>query len=408
MLKAGFGKKVIDFKKSDLPLREFSKKLDDLYTRVMLVDGTQQHFALVSLDLTSLPAKAINTFKNIVAELTNIDVTNIWITVSHTFAAPHLPNAPKSETDHKNYQFIFDRLKSSLTASCEAAQLDLQSVQIASTMVNCPLNVNRNQLTAAGWWLGRDLNAYSDHHLRVLAFKKDDGTVNLIVNYDIQQSVLDHITDDEGNRVISSDLMGVGIKKYEDLQQIAIFLPGAAGDQRPLFVGNNKKPFAFAKALLSEQSVLVYESLQNAVHSISNWQLFKKLRLQTQIISAPTQVQKLSTFEIKPTHHYDFKSTGMTIPLDVTALQLNQYLIIGTQPEMNSSFGAECRQTLGLGEDVMLATLVNGGAKYLPEKLDYQRTTYQAMNTKLAQGTDELFLAAFAHLGKKINKEEEL
>ncbi|VDG32128.1 hypothetical protein MUDAN_DOGOELCO_01419 [Lactiplantibacillus mudanjiangensis] len=401
-LKAGFGKASIDFNQSDLPIREFAAKMDDLYVRVMLIHG-HQDFALVSFDLTSLTNAAIDQFKAQVIALTGIPTENIWITVTHTFAAPHLPSQPDKAP--QPYRLIFDKLTASLSASCIAAQQNQQPVQIGSATVDCSLNVNRNLLTTDGWWLGRNFQAYSNHQLRVLAFKQATGQTHLIVNYDIQQSVLDHVTDDHNQRMISSDLMGYGLKSFETNDQVAIFLPGAAGDQRPLFVGDAEQPFAVAKAYVAEQGAIVTERLQHACQAIDNWQALTQLTLVTQAIQVPTQVQELTTFELKPTHHYNFEAAGQTMPLSVTALCLNQHLIAGTQPELNSAFANQCRDALNTNATTMVVTLINGGAKYLPTALDYQRITYQAMNTPLAQGADQLVLQTFAQVGAQIRKE---
>lgn len=264
-LQVGFGKAVIDFKTSDLPIREFTQKLDDLHSRVMLISGPQP-IALVSFELTSLPNQNVITlFKHQVATLLDLPQANVWITVTHTFAAPHLPSNPQTDEAHQIYDFILAKLVTSLTASCQAAKQDLQVVKFGTATIACPLNVNRNILTPAGWWLGRNFNGYSNHQLRVWGFQKANGKINLLANYDLQPSVLDHLTDDAGNRMISSDLVGFGITQYEANQQVAIFLPGAAGDQRPLFVGDNDEPFAVAKSLMRRQGTVLAEGLQHAV-----------------------------------------------------------------------------------------------------------------------------------------------
>ena len=116
-IQAGFGKAIIDFKTTDLPIREFTRILDDLNSRVMLITGSQ-NFALVSLDLTSLPNNdAIALFKDKVAALLSVTPANVWITVTHTFSAPHLPSNPKTAEAHQTYDLILAKLMTSLTLS---------------------------------------------------------------------------------------------------------------------------------------------------------------------------------------------------------------------------------------------------------------------------------------------------
>ena len=89
--KVGCGKAMIQFSASELPIREFKSKLDDLYCRVMLISG-KNSWALISFDLTSLRAAAIKRYQELAARLLAIDSNQIWVTVTHTFAAPHLPS----------------------------------------------------------------------------------------------------------------------------------------------------------------------------------------------------------------------------------------------------------------------------------------------------------------------------
>lgn len=191
------------------------------------VNQGENSWALISFDLTSLRAAAIKRYQELAARLLAIDSNQIWVTVTHTFAAPHLPSTTDSMARKSAYRLIDEKLKESLMLACRQAHEDLQAVQVGQVNINCPLNVNRNVLTKQGWWLGRNLEGYSNHQLRVLAFRKADKTTNLLVNYDIQQSVLDHVTDDHGEQMISSDLMGNGIKAYEGNDRVAIFIQDA-------------------------------------------------------------------------------------------------------------------------------------------------------------------------------------
>ncbi|WP_318764802.1 hypothetical protein [Lactiplantibacillus carotarum] len=402
--KVGFGKAPIKFTSADFPIREFAAQLDELACRVMLVRGTSD-YALVSFDLTSLRPTALQRYRQLVADLTGIAIGNVWITVTHTFAAPHLPSTTETTAKQVAYQLIDQRLVVSLTVSCQRAIADLQAVTVGRAEVNCPINVNRNVKTPAGWWLGRNVTGESNHQLRVLAFQRTDGTTNVVINYDLQPSVLDHMTNDAGERVISADVVGAAVRAYEENRQVAIFLPGAAGDQRPLFTAKPDQPFAVAKALVNEQGAVITAGLHAAVAAINNWLPVSRLRLYTQVVTVPTQVQKHTTFELKPTHRYSFEATGQTTTLHLMAVEFNHYLLVGTEPELNSHFGDQCREQLN-DPQLQLATLVNGAAKYLPEPDDFERVTYQAMNTQLGRGASAQMLTACRQLKQQIEEDE--
>ena len=46
----------------------------------------------------------------------------------------------------------------------------------------------------------------------------------------------------------------------------------------------------------------------------------------------------------------------------------------------------------------MLATLVDGGSKYMADAGSYDRMTYEAMNSRFAQGSAELLVDAIAEV----------
>jgi hypothetical protein len=69
--------------------------------------------------------------------------------------------------------------------------------------------------------------------------------------------------------------------------------------------------------------------------------------------------------------------------------------IIGVQVELSSQTGVALRERSGFAH-TLVATMVNGAAKYLPDAGSYERITYEAMSSPYAKGSAEALLKALS------------
>lgn len=215
-LKAGFGKAELHITQKDLPIREFESIIQPLTTRVAILGEKENKCVILSIDMTSLTDRDVKKIKKEANKLLKIPEENIWVTVTHTFSAPHLKHEIKTEKDQKIYDSFFKKIVESIEKAIAEAKQDYQDVQVGWNEIFCPLNVNRNIETQKGWWLGRNFTEYSNHKVRIIGLQDKSGRTNLLYNYDIQPSVLDHICDDNGKRVISSDIFGYASMHVEE------------------------------------------------------------------------------------------------------------------------------------------------------------------------------------------------
>lgn len=68
---------------------------------------------------------------------------------------------------------------------------------------------------------------------------------------------------------------------------------------------------------------------------------------------------------------------------------LGDLVWIGLQPELSARTGAEIRRQSPF-RVTLISTLVDGGDKYLPDALSYDRMTYEARSSFYARGGAEL------------------
>lgn len=392
-LLAGFGISPIEIHQADLPLREFKAKSSDLYVRVALLQQEEEKFALVSFELTSLMARDVSYFKKLLAGKWEVKEDQVWIAVSHNFSSPHLKQQLNNAAEAAAYHFFLDKLTKAMLAAFSQAVKDLSPAELAYGQGTCPINVNRNVETPAGWWLGRNFQAFSDHQVRVLLIRNQSGD-NLVYSYDLQSSVLDHLDNDQGQRVIDGDIFGKCSRLLEESCRVAIPLVGAAGDQRPLFTGKQAQPFAFNRRLVDLQG----ETLAEAIQELTYQELDSQLKQVTLRGTLPGQKRQKDTFDIRPSKNF-VPVPGDAVAISLSALQLGKLTLLASQPELNSAFGQQIRQKLGLS---MLASLINGGVKYLPEASDFTRMTYEAMNSSLGPGSDQAFLNLVDQIKEKL------
>lgn len=406
-LKAGAGKAEILFKKEDFPLKAFTGIHDEISVRVLILEE-RIRMALVSVELTSLPEKAVRWIQETCGRETKTEKEQVFVSVTHTFSAPHIPPDVKSEQEQRLSDTMYERIGEAICQASQKACRSLGPVELEYGEAPCCLNVNRNVDTPKGFWIGHNEEAYSDHTVRVLKFRQDGREIACIVNYDVQASVMDRSESADGGRLISGDLAGAAMRSLEAKSEMVVFfLPGCAGDQAPVLQAVRTGADGTVQDLHEDGFVLAEQLGQylaervNAAKEPVAVGLDGSLCIRSATAELPEQKMKYSTKELCPRRQYSFDLTGQNIPAQVTLVCVGGIQMLLTAPELNSGFGAKIRGILG--GKVLIGTLVNGGIKYLPEAKDFERITYEAMNTKLGPGSAEQFLKTVASLTSKIN-----
>ncbi len=166
----------------------------------------------------------------------NCDGAFSWVVPTHTFSAPHVRTPGHlADTDARDRN---ERYRAALIAATreavEQAVAGIRSVTLASAEGYCPVNVNRDVETPAGWWLGVDPKGFADHAMPVLVARDAEGDVAMLATADVQSSVLDGSHDSQGKRLVSGDLFGFAAMALErELGGgVVLLLPGAAGGFR--------------------------------------------------------------------------------------------------------------------------------------------------------------------------------
>lgn len=410
-LQAGAGRAKIRFAQEDFPLKAFTGIHDEIYVRALILNSDIS-MVLLSVELTSLPAEAVRRFQQECSMATGIRQENIFVSVTHTFSAPHIPPHIKNEQEQKLSDIMYDRILAAIRKASEEAKDGISEAAMEYDEVSCCLNVNRNIATPEGYWIGRSEEAFSDHTVRILKFKREEKVFAYLINYDVQASVMDRSESVSGGRLISGDLAGAACRELEREDGVtAVFIPGCAGDQTPLAAAVqtdgtgtvtdlHEDGFVLAEQLGGYLAERVRRAKEVSAKEASPQAVYAGLRVRSDTAILPEQEMKYPTKELRPHREYSFDLTGRSVPVPVILICLGAIRILMTTPELNSGFGTKIRQIMG--GKLLIGTLVNGAVKYLPEDRDYECITYEAMNTTLGPGSAGIFLETVSGLMKQL------
>ena len=400
-LKVGAGRAAIGIPSALLPLDGFTTVHDDLYVRVLLLENGSRRVALAVLDLTSISAEAITAMRTTIAKASGVATADIVVTVTHTFSAPHVQAAGTSTAAAQYVQQI-----TQATATAVAAAVGgLQPARVGFGTGECDVNVNRDVLTADGWWLGTGEAGSSDKSVGVTRFDGLDGNpLAVLVNYSVQSSVMMESVMANGDLPITADLAGAAVQHLEkqyDGDVVGFFLVGSCGDQSPAFrskrytIDKDKKwsqvdaqdagwlLLTVQGERLGTEVVRVSETIRTSGGGSGS-----TVRLLTGSATVGTVPGGHPT---GPTRTYDFTPTG-TADVPIWILQVGNGAFVGVSPELSTDTALAIRKHSPFPHTAVMSML-EGGSKNMAEAQSYARITYEAVDSSYAQGSAETVAA---------------
>nr|WP_232108120.1 hypothetical protein [Streptomyces gossypiisoli] len=391
-LKAGAGKAVIELPSSLLPLDGFTTVHDDLYVRILLLESGSRRVALVVLDMTSIGPDGVAALRKIVSEAAGVETADIVVTVTHTFSAPHVN--PGSAATSPFMRQVSQAASTAVAAAVEA----LQPARVGFGTGKCDVNVNRDVLTADGWWLGTGESGTSDKSVGVTRFDDADGNpIAVLVNYAVQSSVMLDSVMANGDHPVTADLAGAAVAHVEKQyggDTVGFFLVGACGDQSPTFrskrytIGKDKK-WSQTDAADAGWLLLTVQGERLGTEAVRVSQTVETtsaatLDLVTDSITVDAVTMGHPTGPVKD---YTFTPNG-TADVPIWVLRIGDGVFAGVAPELSASTGLSIKKRSPFPHTAVLSML-DGGAKNMADSISYARITYEAVNSTYAQGSAE-------------------
>jgi hypothetical protein len=400
LLQAGAGRADVAFPAALYPLDGFVAQHDPLGARVLLLDDGGVRTVLAVVDITSMGTQLVAAMKALLAGVAAVPVERIIICASHTFSAPHVA------ADAASGDAVWQCYASALKQAAVQAVAGLQAATLGYGEGISRVGVNRDVPTPGGWWLGRNDAGYSDPAIGVVRIDGRDGTpLAILLNAAVQPSVMDGSQRAAGGKLISADLAGAAarhIEQHYGQAAVAFFLIGAAGDQAPLLQANRhvlRGDGGVGRIDLHEAGFalldLLGEKLGGAALRVAAGikpMLSPTVALRRDSLEVEARVYTSRTPPAGPVATFAYQPNGKTA-FPLVLLQLGELVLVGVQPELSASVGAQIRADSPY-RHTMVATMVDGAAKYLPDRQGFERYTYEARSSPYAPGTAELVARA--------------
>ena len=398
-MRAGASTKTLCFPEGFFPTEGFSRQLDALSARVLVMeDGAR--YALLVLEMTSIPPEEIEALGAVLREATG--AAHAFVLATHTFSAPHF--MPDERLDAAGLAKKRQLQALVAQAAREAAQEAMQRLCEVYPSVGaqeCRVNSARDVQTPTGWWIGCCGDGPVDHAMTVIDLRRADSThAAVLVHYPVQSSVLDGSQLREGGKAVSGDLAGAMAAELEaETGCPVLFLIGAAGDQAP-----RQKAVGFTcdaqgvmtptdmqddavplcRALAREMAQAARMALIHARPMRSSDIAFAK-----RTVTVPAKEIERDLHRLHPTRVPPYVPCGES-EQSVTVLTLGDVRLVGVKPELC----CVTAQQIGAGDPlVRVVTLWNGGAKYMADADSCDRITYESQNSPFMTGAAEKLVA---------------
>lgn len=379
MMRAGSGKALLEFPDSLFPIENFRYLHDELACRVIILEQ-QETFVFVSIDLTSLQEYAIEAIKKEISRQYMVSPEHIFIGVSHTFSAPHtrsIEALKKSSAQiQKKNQLFLESILVAVSGAVEEAIKTLQRIRIIGQRIETNATINRDVEQAEGYWIGRNPEGFSDGTVSILKFVTEcQELLAVIYSMDVQSSLVETMD----NEAVSSDFIGSVSKYIEDhFDCPALFMLGAAADQVPRIAS---KDFQELHQQARELGNIIIKKLNQEARESNEQISLDKVVMTVKGQELPDRK------ELKPTRNYEFISSTEREVI-IYLLTFGEAVIVMMKPEMTSIIGSQIRARSPY-KTTIIATMINGGQKYMADEESYQKCTYEAMNSMFACGSAE-------------------
>jgi neutral ceramidase len=413
-LRAGAGRAEISFPAALYPLEGFVAQHDPLHARVLLLDSGGQRIALAVIDITSMSAALVAAMKQVLTRVAQVPAEQAILCASHTFSAPHVSPAG---TDMAHGDAVLACYTSALAAAAAQAAGAMRPGTLGYGEGVSRIGVNRDVPTPAGWWLGSNAGGHSDPAIGVLRIDGPDGApLAILLNAAVQPSVMDGSQRAAGGRLVTADLAGAAVRHIEqhfDGATVALFLIGAAGDQAPLFQANRHvvrddgsvtrvdaheagwSEMDRLGAALGGAAVGVAGGIKTSPSAL--------VALRRDSVQLDARVYASRTPPTGPVATLAYEPDGKAA-LPFVLLQLGEMMLVGVQPELSAIVGARIKAASPYRHTIV-ATMVDGAAKYLPDLQAYQRYTYEARSSPYAPGAAEAAERAIVARMKQMKQE---
>ena len=422
-LQTGAGSAVIHFPEEVFPTDGLCGVHDDPYVRVLVLECGER-VAIAAFELVGLAGKELELVRNIVAEHASVDVDHVWIHVTHAISTPHVPRVPqpgrplppgqKPDPDAPKKAEAF--MKTVTQAAAKAAASAVASLRPALLGIGrgtCNINTNRDVETSAGYWIGFNPEGFSNKTATILRFEDETGAaIANVISYGLKPCAIDNSEMEQGTRLVSSDIPGrVCLHLEQEYRAPCLFLMAAAGDQVPKeqavvecvsLDGTMEKVDAGVEKGLEIVARLAAK-MENDMRDIISNTCCTQGNAAIKTAAASLRWDTKGRMKMRPCREFEFKAEGQT---DVAAeiITIGDVALVALKPELNAITEFQL-QAASPYQHTLIASMTNGGQKYMPDAESYKKLTWEAQSSQLMPGAAEAWVNMTVGVLKQVKGE---
>ena len=304
------------------------------------------------------------------------------------------------------------------------ANSEMQPAKVGFGVGVTDVNINRDLPTPKGTAFGSNPAGFSDKSLPVIRIDNTKGgadgkPIAIVMNVAVRSVVMDEVKDKTGGKEVTSDLAGAGaryVEKWYGGNTVAIFLMGAAVDQAPVLEANryvlnpdgsltrvdlHEAGFTLLDLLgerLGYETVLTADSIKSTAMPTP----MPTLEIERRTLKVPSQGRNGPTTSGAPVLSYTY-TIGPDVDFPVVLMRIGDIVIVGVQPELGSSLGAEIKAKSPFAHTIV-AVMVDGGAKYMVDANSYDAFSNEARGSQFGRGAAEVMVNGVEDLLKQMKQ----
>lgn len=410
--------------------------LDPLHVKAVVFRQHTEQFAIIEVDVTSLPNEIINPIRKLAARQTGIPYSNIALAATHT----HMAKV------HKDISLTVTEALSKAMGALKPVKLKSgvgQQFNVSfnrryfmkdGTVVFNPMFLNPDIVRPAGP-IDPDVSVvfFTD----VPSGKPVSALVNFALHLDIvkEYGAVYQTTGAGSPNAVSADYpywLDQSLKKDFGMGFESVFVTGACGNinhwdfSKPgLQSGHKTKAREVGDSIYSSIKK-VYPSLKDESPSLASRAKILQVPLQTYSEdelrwAKGVNENQISTKSEEPDERQQFldfnkkrrilwledqkkKGNHPTIPLDVQVFRLTDDTAIVTLPgEMFTEHGMTIKNHSPF-ENTLIIELANNSIAYVPNKKAFLQGGYEVENSRIAAGGGEMLVEAALEMLKEVKK----
>jgi hypothetical protein len=358
---------------------------DHIYVRAIVLDNGITSAALLSIDTSSEPDNL--ELRGRIEKETGVPAGQIMISTTHDHNAPAVGQPANSRQTGPESEKFTVNVENSLVEAVKQARAHLRPASMKLASGHADLNVNRDEFVGGRWKTGRNPTRPSDKTVWVLRFDSASGEpLAFFIDYGVHGLMFG-----PDNTLITGDLPGSTSRAVENYYQdkvVALWAPGAAGDQNPIvsswdlddvLTRKVREPgeagFQLGEAygrLLGEEAIRAAVDAKDATSAVSIWSASKD-------VTCPG-----SRYDAKTRGRID--TTPQTLHMDL--LMINNVALAGVAAEVVTNIYYHLKQASPLANTI-LVSLNNGRLTYIPDDAAYDAPIFEVRASSLARGCGE-------------------